>query len=175
MRESRLSKTINHDSGSKRGIGIEIQCLFCVLYNIQLFLMLVHQNLLNSAPSAGIKFKLQMTPDGFILIGNEHHLFNCAAGQTDTPAAFCFGCCIGSVASVVSVGLNVPAPLTPCFTLSHLLSPTENPPVSHHKDEELGAQQPQPPKNPPSSLLIYISRFPFYGRLKHRTPLLLAI
>lgn len=145
------------------------------MYNIQLFLLLVHQNLFNSAQSTGIKFKLQMTPDGFTLIGDVHHLFNCTAGQTDTPAAFCFGCCVGSVASVVSVGLNVPAPLTPCFTLSHLLSPTENPPVSHHKDEELGARQPQPPKNPPSSLLIYFSRFPIYGRSKQRTQLLLAI
>lgn len=81
------------------------------------------RNLSYSMQSAGINFKLQMTPDGLTLIGDEHHLFNCTAGQTDTPAAFSFGCCAGSVASVVSVGLNVPAPLTPCFhTLSPLIS-----------------------------------------------------
>lgn len=69
-----------------------------------------------------------MAPDGFTLFGDEHHLFHSKAGQSvrqrDTPAAFSFGCCVGSVASVVFVGLNVPAPLTPCFTQSHLLSPT---------------------------------------------------
>lgn len=68
-----------------------------------------------------------MTPDGFTLIGDEHHLFNCTAGQTDTPAAFSFGCCVSTAASGVSVRLNVPAPQTPCFTQSHLLSPTEKP------------------------------------------------
>lgn len=89
-----------------------------------------------------------MTPDGFTLIGGEHHLFNCTAGQTDTPAAFSCGCYDGSVASVISVGFNVPAPRTPCFTQSHLLSPTENPPVNHNKDEALNAWQPQPPEIP---------------------------
>lgn len=76
-----------------------------------------------------------MTPDGFTLIGDEHHLFNCTAGQTDTPAAFSLGCCVGSIASAVSVGLNVPALLTPCFTQSHLLSPGENLPVNQQDDE----------------------------------------
>lgn len=66
-----------------------------------------------------------MTADGFTRTGDERHLFNCTAGQTDTPAAFSCGCCVGSVASVVSGGPNVPAPLTPCFAQSHLLSPTE--------------------------------------------------
>lgn len=93
----------------------------------------MNQTFFSSMQSTGINFKLQMTPDGFTLIGDVHHLFNCTAGQTDTPAASSCGCCVGSVASVVSVGLNVPAPPTPCFTQSHLLSPTENPAVNHHK------------------------------------------
>lgn len=40
-----------------------------------------------SSQSDGINFKLQMTSDGFTLIGDEHHPFNCTAGHTDTPAA----------------------------------------------------------------------------------------
>lgn len=111
-------------------------------------------NLSNSTQSAGDNFKLQMTPDGFTLIGDEHHLFNCTAAQTDTPAAFSFECYVGSG---VSVGLNVPAPLTPCFTQSHFSSPTQNRPVNHHKVEKLGALWIQPPKNPTSFLLIEVS------------------
>lgn len=74
--------------------------------------------------SHGSRAELQMTPDGFTFIADdERHLFNCTAGQTATPAAFSRGCCVGSVVSVVSLGLNVPAPLTPLLhTVLSLIS-----------------------------------------------------
>lgn len=51
-----------------------------------------HENLSFHAfmQSAGINVKLQMTPDGFTVIGDEHHLFNSTARPTDTPAVLPF-------------------------------------------------------------------------------------
>lgn len=51
-----------------------------------------HENLSFHAfmQSAGINVKLQMTPDGFTVIGDEHRLFNGTARPTDTPAVLSF-------------------------------------------------------------------------------------
>lgn len=44
--------------------------------------LLTWANLSKSMYSISINFRLQMTPDGFALVGDKNHLFNCKSGQT---------------------------------------------------------------------------------------------